>query len=235
MINMYAIEPIQLITLLGFGFMLGLRHAFDADHVIAVSTLVGQTKSLKKSSLLGITWGLGHTTSLLLAGLLILGLKIAIPDKITLSFEFIVGIILIALGVDVLRKITKEKIHLHMHKHGNITHAHFHTHKHSKSHNNTHKSFFVGSVHGIAGSAVLPLVVLTTVNSLFAGLLFILIFGVGSILGMLMVSTIIGLSFILTKKFDKICKSIKIVSGAISIVLGLIIMYKIGFVNKLFM
>jgi sulfite exporter TauE/SafE len=101
-------------------------------------------------------------------------------------------------------------------------------------HDHTHKSFVVGTIHGLAGSAALMLLVLTAVKSIFQGLLYILIFGVGSILGMLIVSGIIALPFLLSAKFDKINKIVKIFSGTISIVLGFTIMYEIGFVNGLF-
>lgn len=227
-------EPSYLITLLGLGFILGLKHALDADHVVAVSTIVSQTKSLKISSLFGALWGLGHTTTLLLVGLTILSLKLTIPDKIALSFEFLVGIVLVILGVDVLRKVVKEKLHLHGHRHDKIIHTHFHSHNHPFFHNHTHKSIAVGMVHGLAGSAALMLLVLATVKSVVQGLLYILVFGIGSILGMLIVSGIIGLPFLLTAKFDKIHNGIKISAGVISILLGSIIIYEIGFVGGLF-
>jgi sulfite exporter TauE/SafE len=225
---MAMIEPLQLTILLGLGFILGLKHALDADHVVAVSTIVSQTKNLKKSSLAGAIWGMGHTATLFLVGLVILVFKLAIPDKLALSFEFIVGIVLVALGVDVLRKVSKGKVHLHEHQHGDSVHTHLHSHKESPSHNYIHKSFVVGTIHGLAGSAALMLLVLTTVNSIFQGLLYILIFGIGSIVGMLIVSGIIALPFLLSSKFDKINNIVKILAGTISIVLGFTIMYEIG-------
>jgi high-affinity nickel permease len=224
----------QFITLLGLGFALGLKHALDADHVVAVSTIVSQTRSLKKSSLFGALWGAGHTTTLFLAGLVILIFKLAIPDKLALSFEFLVGMVLVILGVDVLRKIIRDKVHLHRHKHDRLIHAHFHSHKGSPLHSHSHRSFIVGMIHGLAGSAALMLLVLATVKSIFHGLLYILIFGIGSILGMLITSAIIGLPFVLTARFDRINNSVTILAGTISIVLGLIIMYEIGVVNGLF-
>lgn len=231
---MIMIETFKLITLFGLGFVLGLKHALDADHVVAVSTIVSQTKSLKKSLLAGAIWGVGHTITLLLVGLVILIFKLTIPDKLALSFELIVGVVLVVLGVDVLRKVIREKVHLHEHQHGSSVHTHLHPHKESWSHDHTHRSFVVGMIHGLAGSATLMLLVLTTVGSVFQGLLYILIFGVGSIIGMLIVSGIIGFPFLLLAKFGKINDSVKILAGTISIVLGFTIMYKIGFVNGLF-
>jgi len=231
---MAIIEPLQLATLLGLGFVLGLKHALDADHVVAISTIVSHTKSLKKSSLFGAIWGVGHTTTLFLVGLAILIFKLTIPDKLALSFEFLVGIVLVVLGIDVLRKIIKEKTHWHRHQHGKVRHTHFHSHEALSSHNHLHKSFIVGMVHGLAGSAALMLLVLTTVKSISQGLLYILVFGVGSILGMLLVSGVIGLSFLWTTRFDGLHNGVKVLTGSISIVLGFIIMYQIGFVNGLF-
>ncbi len=223
------IEPLQLVTLLGLGFVLGLKHALDADHVVAVSTIVSQAKSLRKSSLFGAIWGAGHTAALFLVGLTVLIFKLAIPDAIALSFEFLVGIVLVILGMDVLRKLIKDQVHLHRHKHDRILHAHFHSHEGSSSHSHMHKSFVVGMIHGLAGSAALMLLVLPAAKSIFQGLLYILVFGIGSIMGMLIVSGIIGLPFLLTAKSDRIHNTVKMLAGTISIVLGFIIMHEIGF------
>ena len=231
---MAPMEPFQLTTLLGLGFVLGLRHAFDADHVVALSTIVSQTKSLKKSSLAGAMWGVGHTTALFVSGLVILIFKLAIPEKLALSFEFIVGVVLVVLGVNVLKKIIREKVHLHEHQHGDSVHTHLHPHKESATHDHHHKSFVVGTIHGLAGSAVLMLVVLTAAKSIFQGLLYILIFGVGSIVGMLIVSGIIAFPFLLSAKCEEINNIVKICAGTISIVLGFTTMYSIGIVKGLF-
>lgn len=222
------------ITLLGLGFILGLKHALDADHVVAVSTIVSQVRGLKKSSLIGAAWGVGHSTTLLLVGLVILIFKLVIPNKVALFFEILVGFILVILGIGVLIKAIKEKIHLHKHKHDNTVHTHFHSHKESPSHIHMHKSFMVGMAHGLAGSAALMLLVLTTVKSVSWGLSFILIFGAGSILGMFILSGILSLPFLLTAKFEKIHNNIKILVGIISIILGFTIIYENSFVNGLF-
>ncbi len=227
-------ESSQLITLLGLGLILGLKHALDADHVIAISTIVSQTRSLKRSSLYGIIWGIGHTFTLFLVGLIILGFKFALPDKMSLFFEFTVGIVLVVLGVDVLRKAVKHKLHIHKHSHGNTTHAHIHTHKETPSHGHTHRSFIIGMLHGLAGSGVLTLLVLSTVNSLLLGLFYILIFGIGSLIGMLMVSAVIGLPFMFTTRFGKVNILIELLAGTVSIVFGCVIMYEIGYVHGLF-
>ena len=221
-------------TLLGFGFLLGIRHAFDADHIAAVSTIASKQKSVKKSSLIGMFWGFGHTISLLLAGFIILLLKITIPEKLALSFEFIVGIMLVFLGVDVLIKIHRNKIHYHRHRHGKEEHLHFHSHKSTKHHQHEHltyyKSIFIGLLHGLAGSAALTLLVLTTINSIWAGLFYILIFGIGSIVGMMLISSIISLPFtLIPNKLERTSNMLSISTGLISAIIGLTIVYKIVF------
>lgn len=219
------IESIQLISLLGLGFMLGIKHALDADHIVAISTIASQTKNLKSSSLLGISWGLGHTATLLLISLFVMLFKIKIPTTFALTFEFIVGIMLVVLGIQMLRKIFKEKIHIHAHKHDTDYHTHLHQHQISLSHNHAHKSFFIGTLHGLSGSAALILLVLATVKSAFEGMLYVAIFGIGSIIGMTIVSTVIGIPFLLTKKFSSLENSVKILAGSASIITGGMIIF----------
>ncbi len=228
------IDTFQLTTLLGLGFILGLKHTFDPDHIVAVSTIVSQAGSLKKSLLQGFVWGMGHTATLFLAGLLILVFKVTIPPKLTLVFELLVGAVLIILGINVLSRLIKGRIHLHKHEHDKITHAHLHSHEESKSHTHIHKSFMVGMLHGLAGSAALMLIVLASVESISQGLLYITAFGVGLTIGMLMVSGIISLPFAFTKRFDRFNMGLKIITGLISISLGSLIVYKIGYAGNLF-
>jgi sulfite exporter TauE/SafE len=232
--SMIKMEAVQFISLLSVGFLLGLKHALEADHVVAVSTLISQTKSIRKSSLAGAAWGIGHTATLLLVGLVLLTFKLTIPDKLALAFEFSVGIALVALGIDVLRKVRREKIHVHAHEHDGKAHLHLHRHADAISHDHIHKSFLIGTIHGLAGSAALTLLILATVKSTAQGLLYILVFGVGSIIGMLMVSGAIALPFLWSQKIGKVDKGMKVLAGSISIALGLATMYQIGFVSGLF-
>ena len=211
-----------------FGFLLGIRHAFDADHVAAVSTFAAKTKSIRESSLLGMFWGFGHTISLLLIGLIILLLKITIPKKVTLSLEFVVGVMLVVLGINTILAINKNKIHLHKHKHAQEEHIHFHSHKTTKKHYHEHlpfhQSLFVGLIHGLAGSAVLSLLVLTTIKSIWTGMAYILVFGIGSIIGMMLISSIISLPFaLIPKKLERTQRILRVSAGLISAITGLII------------
>lgn len=215
-----------LIGLLGFGFLLGLKHAFDTDHIAAVSAISKNT-SIKKSSLSGVFWGLGHAISLLVIGFIVLLFKIRIPEKLGLSLELIVGVMLVILGLNVLITVNKNKAHFHKHKHGKEEHMHFHSHLITEKHGHNHQSFFIGLVHGLAGSAALTLLILTTIDSLFAGVTYILIFGIGSIIGMVLVSNLVSLPFrLISKKLEISHKILRLGTSFISIILGLSIMYK---------
>ncbi len=219
-------------TLLAFGFLSGMKHAFEADHIAAVSSITSNQNSIRKSSLLGLFWGFGHAIALSIVGLIILLLKIEIPEKIALLLELIVGIMLVILGFNVLTTINKNKMHIHKHKHGNEEHIHFHLHKLTKAHLHMHipfkQSLLIGLIHGLAGSAAITLLVLTAINSVLLGLFYILIFGIGSTLGMVLISGIISLPLILIPyKFDKMQKILHISTGAISTLIGFNIMLNI--------
>lgn len=216
------------VTLLSTGFILGLKHAFDADHVAVVSTMVSQSKNLKKSSLLGVMWGVGHTVTLLVVGLAVLLLKITIPVRAALAMEFIVGLVVVYFGFDLLQKIKRGSVHIHRHEHGGTAHTHFHGHELQPSHQHNHRALGVGALHGLAGSAALTILVLTTVQSTWQGLAFILIFGLGSIISMLIISSAIGLPFLMTKKFTRVNTAVQGLAGAISVLVGLLIVYNIG-------
>lgn len=218
------------------GLILGIRHALDADHVVAVSTIISKNKNLLKSSILGAAWGLGHASTLLLVGLLVLIFKLSIPTKVALSMELAVGIILVILGLSVAKEFFIDKMHLHCHRHESNVHPHLHSHKDRSDHSHEHKmkseykTFLVGMVHGLAGSAALMLLVLTTVRTPYQGVLYILIFGLGSILGMVAISTIISLPFAYTTtKFEELNYKIRLTAGFISIFLGISIILTIGF------
>lgn len=209
--------------LLFLGFFLGIMHAFEADHMVAISSIVSKTKNIKKSSLLGAIWGVGHTTMLLTVGTVVLATKAVIPQNIALSFEFIVGMMLVVLG---LSNIFGFK---HLHRHVHRARGHLHLHFHSSGHKHKHeiKSLAVGMVHGLAGSAALTLLVLATVESIYDGIFYILIFGFGSVLGMFIVSSLISLPFMAIKKFEKVSRGIVTFAGAIGVIFGFIVMAEV--------
>lgn len=226
----------------GLGLILGIKHALDADHIIAVSTIVSEYQSLKWASLIGAFWGLGHTVTLFAVGLLVIGLKLTIPPRLSLSLEFLVALMLVALGLNILWRSFRERIHVHAHAHNPETHAHLHLHGDpEESHSHPHpfhpmrKPFLVGMVHGLAGSAALMLLVLTTIPSPLAGLAYILIFGIGSVGGMLVLSSMIGLPFVVTaRRFTVLNRGTRIVAGGASIAFGLFLGWKIASHEGLF-
>jgi ABC-type nickel/cobalt efflux system permease component RcnA len=229
-------EP-TLYAAFGLGLILGVKHALDADHLIAVSTIVSEHKSLKWASLIGAFWGLGHTATLFVVGVLVIVLRLTIPPRLALGLEFLVAVMLVALGVNILwRSFRTEKIHLHTHAHNPETHAHFHVHEaREESHAHPHpfksmrKPFFVGMVHGLAGSAALMLLVLTTIPSPWAGVLYIVIFGFGSVGGMLALSSLIGLPFVLTaQRFTALNHWIRVAAGLASAAFGSYLGWEIG-------
>lgn len=235
------------ISLLGLGFVLGLRHALDADHLVAVSTIVSEKKGFWISSIVGAVWGLGHTASLLIVGLIVIAFHFQIPDRIALAMEFAVALMLIILGVNVLWKVRKgATFHVHTHLHDGHVHIHPHVHEvqsedrqeepvfHHHGAKLGKKPFFVGMVHGMAGSAALMLLVLATISSRALALLYIGIFGLGSIGGMLLMSALIGLPFAVTAKHDRINKIIRISAGVISLCFGMFLAWQIGVVEGLF-
>jgi len=193
----------SLFVILSLGFLLGLKHATDADHVVAVTTFVSREKSLLRSCWIGLFWGAGHTLSLATAGGIILLLKVNISDSFGGWLEFGVAAMLVLLGARVLHKAWKESFRLHRHPHSHVSgkapHTHWHVHLPGKSEEHSGwlhvglRPLLVGMVHGAAGTGALMLLVFSTIRSPLQGLVYIVIFGVGSIVGMLIVSLLLSL------------------------------------------
>jgi high-affinity nickel permease len=222
---------LSILSVLLIGFVLGLTHAVEADHLAAVSAIVSEKKNLLTASIIGGFWGLGHTISLFLVGVLVIFLKLQISESVEAKLEAIVGGMLVLLGLNALRKIfTAKEIHAHTHEHEGHAHTHLHTHKdeEEKSHHRfSPRSVVIGMVHGLAGSAGLMLLVVPTISSPAVALFYILIFGVGSIAGMMLMSLLIGLPFHFTAgKFDVLNKSIRFCAGIFSLGLGMFIIYE---------
>ena len=227
------------LSVLGFGFILGLKHALDPDHMVAVSTIVSESKSVKRSSLVGTFWGLGHTASLLLAGIIVIALKVQISDRVALWMEFTVALMLILLGVKaIIKPLRRWKLHRHSHTHDGSTHTHIHLHRSGEEQRHQHshlidigvRTVLVGMVHGMAGSAAVTLLVLTTIPSAVAGLIYIIVFGLGSVGGMLIMSSLIGLPFVLTpKRFNIFNEGLQAAVGLFSFSFGLFLVWHYGF------
>jgi len=227
-----------LIGLLGLGLILGLRHALDPDHIAAVSTIVSESRSVRRSSLIGTFWGLGHTMSLFIAGVLVIALKVQISDRVALWMEFAVALMLILLGLKaMLKPLRGWRIHVHQHVHDGGSHSHVHLHRPSEEHAHKHRHlirsgarpFLVGMVHGMAGSAALMILVLATIPSALAGLIYIAVFGLGSVGGMLIMSSLISLPFIFTRqRFNFLSAALQVAVGLFSLSFGLFLTWQYG-------
>lgn len=231
---------VGLLSILALGFVLGIKHAIEPDHVIAVSTIASRSKNLWRSSLAGVFWGIGHTVTLFIVGMILMLMKGEIPEKWAMSFEFLVGIMLVYLGMTSI--LSFKNIHLHKYGHDGVEHKHVHAEGHSGKHDHGHqhkgisyvKSMIVGLVHGLAGSAAMILLTMSTVKSVWEGSIYILIFGAGTVIGMLFFTTIIGIPFVLSAKKENINKALSQITGAISTGFGIYYMYNLGVTEGLF-
>ena len=229
----------SILLTLGLGFALGLKHATEADHLAAVSTIVSERRSVLGAARVGALWGLGHTTSLFFAGLLVILLGIAIPKTVATALELCVAMMIVTLGTRVLYLLSRRshRIHVHTHSHDGQPHSHFHYHDNQDAHTAVHahegahtglsrwRTYIVGVLHGLAGSAALTLLVLTEVmrnRSAVLGLSYLLIFGVGSIGGMLIMSCLIGIPFALSGRLPaRLPDVMQVFTAVSSVVFGL--------------
>lgn len=214
---------------LALGFVLGLRHALDADHLVAVSTIVGRERSVWKSSLVGAVWGVGHTASLFAAAVAVILLRWTISPRAAAGMEAGVGAMLVVLGLDLLRRVIRGDLarHAHDHDHGGDAAAAFHLHPGppapdpSRSGRVGKRPFIVGLVHGLAGSAALMLFVLSTIANPWLGVLYVTVFGIGTIGGMLTMSTVLALPFALAQRaFAGLVGKIQFAAGVGSVGFG---------------
>jgi ABC-type nickel/cobalt efflux system permease component RcnA len=218
-----------LIATLALGFGLGLQHAFDADHVFAISAIVGRERSIWKSSLVGAIWGLGHTTSLFLAAVAVIALRFTISPLLGWSMELGAGLMVTFLGAGLLWRVVRGeiRIHSHVHEHDGSEHAHLHLHAHPVAsghawhHAHGARPFFVGAVHGLAGSAALMLFVLGTISSPWGGFLYVLTFSAGTVAAMMVVSTIISVPLALTTRLPGWVHRLQLAAGFGCFVFGL--------------
>ena len=222
----------SLAAILGLGFLLGLKHATDADHVVAVTTFVSRERSLLRSCWIGLFWGTGHTLSLAVAGSFILLFKITLSDRLSGWLELVVAAMLVALGGRVLYHLWKDKLRLHRHSHTHVSGKgpHVHWHLHVTGEPEEHQSFLhfslrpliVGMVHGLAGTGALMLLVLSAIQSPFQALMYIVIFGIGSIAGMLIVSLLLAMPLQLAaRNVPYGYRVVQAAAGAFSCVFGI--------------
>ena len=254
------------------GLVLGMRHATDPDHVIAVTTILSREHRLAAATRIGVIWGLGHTLTVLIVGAAIIIFKIAIPTRLGLAMEFAVALVLILLGVGSAAGLARKAanrvrgrsaqdeglvVHAHAHTHDGDLHAHPHVHVHAHEDNEdaAHedhripvdampsfaarrplaRSFAVGLVHGLAGSAAIALLVLSAIPDPLWATLYLAIFCVGTIIGMGLITTAIATPFMLaSRQASWIRQTLVTGSGLLSFGFGLFLAYHIGIVDHLF-
>ena len=225
----------ELSSLLVVGFLLGVRHALDPDHLASVATISTSSRTLLDGLKQGGAWGMGHTVTLLLFGGAALVLGLAVPEGLALFLEFAVGLMLVLLGADVLRRIMQERIHVHRHEHDDgASHLHVHLHPQVDRHEHSHspliplRALMVGLMHGLAGSAALLLLTVASAPSIIRGIVYILVFGFGSILGMALLSIVIALPLRLSSnRFERTQKNFRLGIGIVTIFIGLSIVRNI--------
>ena len=256
----------SLLAILALGFMLGMRHATDPDHVVAVTTIVSGQRSVKRAALIGAAWGIGHTLTILLVGSGIILFKWAIPARVGLAMELAVALMLILLGVASLTgtirwlrrtaRMSAGQVHSHPHVHGDYVHTHPHGHapeSHPHREDDTPlaridrhltrigsyrlaRPLIVGVVHGLAGSAAVALLVLAAITTPLWSVAYLLIFGIGTIAGMMIITAAISIPFALggAGQFLRLQRGLRVASGLISLGFGLVVAYRIGIVDGLF-
>ncbi len=254
------------------GLLLGMRHATDPDHVIAVTTILSRERRLMTAARIGVVWGLGHTLTVLLVGATIIVFKIAIPTRLGLAMEFAVAVVLILLGAgaaaSLMRKFAARVrgtssdhedlvVHAHSHAHAGAVHSHPHVHigTGENGYDSIHhdhripadklpafgsrrpllKSFGVGLVHGLAGSAAIALLVLSAIPQPLWATLYLAIFCAGTIIGMGLITAAIATPFVVaSRKVSWLHQGLVTGSGLLSFGFGLFLAYKIGIVDHLF-
>jgi len=252
------------------GFFLGMRHATDPDHVVAVTTIVARHRSRTGGAFIGAVWGVGHTLTILVVGAGIILLGWAIPPRLGLALELAVGVMLVALGFVTLldrggelaaastpggHQHQHHRVHAHAHPHGDYVHTHAHGHD-PESHPHRPEQtplarldrrfgglgayqlarpLVVGIVHGLAGSAAVALLVLATIRDPLWSVLYLLVFGVGTIAGMMLVTAVLAWPFARGgSRTAALHRGLRLAAGVVSLVFGLFVAYRIGVVDGLF-
>jgi hypothetical protein len=246
------------------GFFLGMRHATDPDHVIAITTIVSRQRTIRSAMLIGSVWGVGHTLTIMVVGGAIILFDVVIPPRLGLTMELAVALMLVLLGILNLTGFMQwiqvnlasaGEPHSHGHSHGDYFHSHLHGHEpgaHGHREDRTPQAwldqrlawlglyqtlrpFVVGVVHGLAGSAAVALLVLATIPNPVWATAYLLLFGVGTIAGMMLITGAIGAPFAYTAaRLVRFNRSLGFVSGLLSLGFGLFLVYQIGFVDGLF-
>lgn len=232
-----------MLSVLLLGFLVGLQHAMEADHLAAMASLATRGRTLLDTARSGAVWGLGHALTLALFGGAVLLADRLVPDKLAQGLEVAVGLMLIGLGADVLRRMARARLHFHAHTHGDREHFHAHSHKgrveHTRDpHCHEHpqgfpmRALLVGMMHGMAGSAALIVLALGAVESLWQGLFYIVLFGCGSTVGMAVLGAAISLPLRYSAQgLTWVHNGLQAGVGVFTVALGGYIVYQSGFVE----
>jgi high-affinity nickel-transport protein len=254
---------IGLLSIIAIGFFLGMRHATDPDHVIAVTTIVSQQRRTGRAALIGAFWGLGHTVTIFVVGSAIILFNLVIPPRIGLAMEFSVGLMLIVLGLwnvsSFMRSVpaieSQPLVHSHPHSHGNLVHTHVHIHSPEQHVHGAGRAsvarldsrlgsvgiyqfirpLVVGVIHGLAGSAAVALLILASIRDSRWAIAYLLVFGIGTIAGMMLITMGIASTFrAVGNRFQAFSRRLALVTGLLSVCFGLVIAYQICVVQGLF-
>ena len=258
---------LNIVSFLFLGFFLGMRHATDGDHVVAIATIVSRERTIVGSVLIGAAWGIGHTITIMAVGTAIIVFGVVIPPQLGLSMEFAVGLMLVLLGVLTLTGMGRAvgataghadassanaiDLHDHLHMHGDYVHRHTHGHgpnDHGHAEDYTPlarldrsrlgrlafyqwlRPFVVGLVHGLAGSAAVALMILTIIRDPVAAVGYLLLFGLGTIGGMMLITLVLSAPFALTAvNLPKFNWRLRVASGLVSFIFGVVLIYGVGF------
>jgi hypothetical protein len=232
-----------MVSILLFGFLIGMSHALEADHLAAVGAMsMGEKTTRRRMVVRGAAWGLGHTITLFAISSFVLIAGFTLTDKLSAILEFSVGVMLILLGMDVMRRMYKKRIHFHAHKHDEGK-AHIHAHSHIETsephgddpHEHEHptgfplRAMFVGLAHGAAGSAGLLALVIAATQDVTTALLYVLCFGIGSIIGMAALSLVVSWPLSMAEKHALwLHRSVTLAAAVLAIVIGASLMFETG-------
>lgn len=236
------------LSLLSLGFLIGMQHALQTDHLAAVASLATRSQTMGNTIRQGAIWGMGHTLTLFLIGSLVLFLDTVIPRTLAAALEFLVGLMLLGLGTDVLRRLLHDRIHFHRHRHADGTlHLHAHSHSgecgHPAIHRHGHRrldafslrALMVGMMHGMAGSAALILLTMQAVYTPLTGIAYIALFGIGSIAGMALLSVVIAVPLRYSAaSLTWMHNGLQAAIGFVTVIIGSVIVYDIGIAGGLF-
>ncbi len=225
-------DDVALLPTLGVAFLLGIRHAFDADHVAAVATFTGRRDGLRQALRDGLSWGAGHALTVAVIGGILVGLRLNVPDRIGRMFESLAGLMLIGLGSVALVNALRSRLHAHEHEHDGVVHSHLHfhptPHRGEAPHRHPHpfrpalRPFLAGGLHGLAGSAAAVILILTTIPTILAGCLYLGLFGLGSMAGMALVSLVLGAPLAMARHRGLWMQhGLSVAAGLASILIGL--------------